>query len=1241
MFGPPQAHRLHIYFEEDMGGSLAICILSAGGVDEPLRAELEAHLEPLVREGLLCVRVGAPFAPFASEEEIERARVVLLLGSPAFAASRACVEVGSRRALERQTRGEARILLVRLRAHDWTGTPIAELPALPFDGAPIAERADRELAWIEIARSLRAIQTRGYLGILAPRPAPPRERATRRLASGEEEESPFVVPYARSPRFLGREETLAALRALLEIPHTHESRSVSLSGPDGVGKTQLAVEYAYRHRADYPGGIYWVDAAAGMQAGLARLMRRLASASGRAARSIGPRLALQGHLDVVLMQLLQARSPLLIVVDQVADARRGSSDLFFVLHESHVRVLWIPQDAAHGESSLEVPALPEEAAQSLLLESLDGGDPRGAEIAEAGAIVRALGRTPLSITLAAAYLRAHPQTPLAGYRRLLEHAVGHPAEAAIRVQWDAISRETARSALRTAALFARGTEVPRARLALLTDLTAGALEEQEPGSLARAIAELEELALVEAPNEDEIRVPPRVQAFVEGTIADRAAFAEACAERMAVALRDMARLDDATAQRGVDAVLADLRAVVDLGAKRAPAFLPALLRCLDDAAPALQGWKRDEQPERLLQQLCKTASDLGIEDVRGLAEAKLHTARSSYLRGTSHALLPPLRVLRAPADGLRALALTARGEAAVVVPDGGAIEVWDLETGQLQHTFPRAEAPAGDVAVTALQRLAVAASEDGGVRILRLDTGQLLRTFRGHASGVTCVAVTPDARLAVSGASDGGLLAWDLASGEVLQVLAPPTASRSGGPPGAAVDVAVTPDGRFAIAASADHVARVWDLASGVLVHALVHEGRARKVVVSSDGASVFTIADRGAPRIWDIATGLLLRALDGCAGVAALALTPRCGFAVVARADHTLEVWDLKRGRRTRAFEGHGGEVTGLALTPYGRRAVSTSADGTLKVWETGVLEIDRSDEQPRERTETGVTGIAVAADGHVAVSTNMGDGCLKLWDVARGRLVRALDGREGPLGGVVLTPDGRVAVTAATTGVLAVWDLGQGKIVRALRGHEGWVGDVAVTPDARFVVSAGSDSSLKVWDLHGGGDARTLEEETRSYHDVAVTPDGRLGISLGDEAMKVWDLASGRLVRAIDGCRSVRSGLHVIEGGRFALFGVPPGCVVVELTTGAVDRWDRQNHPFAGRSRAAVTADGRFAAVPIGQGGVEVWDLRARRRVAALPSSAPLARCAISADARAIVAADGHGALHFTTWVRPDEQR
>ncbi|MBI2877070.1 MAG: tetratricopeptide repeat protein [Candidatus Tectomicrobia bacterium] len=66
------------------------------------------------------------------------------------------------------------------------------------------------------------------------------------------------VPHHRNPNFTGRETLLADLRTAL-ISGEPAALIQAISGLGGVGKTQLAVEYAYRHTADYV-LVWWVRA---------------------------------------------------------------------------------------------------------------------------------------------------------------------------------------------------------------------------------------------------------------------------------------------------------------------------------------------------------------------------------------------------------------------------------------------------------------------------------------------------------------------------------------------------------------------------------------------------------------------------------------------------------------------------------------------------------------------------------------------------------------------------------------------------------------------------------------------------------------------------------------------------------------------------------------------------------------------------------------------------------------------
>ena len=70
----------------------------------------------------------------------------------------------------------------------------------------------------------------------------------------------WLVPLPRNPFFTGREEILEALHMQLHVEQVVAlTQSYAIRGLGGIGKTQIALEYAYRHTLEYS-AIFWIDA---------------------------------------------------------------------------------------------------------------------------------------------------------------------------------------------------------------------------------------------------------------------------------------------------------------------------------------------------------------------------------------------------------------------------------------------------------------------------------------------------------------------------------------------------------------------------------------------------------------------------------------------------------------------------------------------------------------------------------------------------------------------------------------------------------------------------------------------------------------------------------------------------------------------------------------------------------------------------------------------------------------------
>jgi hypothetical protein len=130
--------------------------------DEGLLVELDGHLSGLESEGPVEIFWDRDREPGVErhpeiKDELKDADLVLFLASPQFLASRYCRHVELPAVLELHDCGLTTAVPVILRPCAWQETPLGRLQAMPRDGRPVIEYAERGEAWAEVTRAISSV----------------------------------------------------------------------------------------------------------------------------------------------------------------------------------------------------------------------------------------------------------------------------------------------------------------------------------------------------------------------------------------------------------------------------------------------------------------------------------------------------------------------------------------------------------------------------------------------------------------------------------------------------------------------------------------------------------------------------------------------------------------------------------------------------------------------------------------------------------------------------------------------------------------------------------------------------------------------------------------------------------------------------------------------------------------------------------------------------------------------------
>src|SRR6266511_2974088 len=235
---------------------------------------------------------------------------------------------------------------------------------------------------------------------------------------------PFTVPYPPNPLFVGRDADLEHLYDLLR-PDASVALVPAVAGTGGIGKTQLAIEFAHHYCNQFPGGVFWLT-----MTDDASVRTQLVDYAGPRGLNLSgwPAMGYDDRIAAVRAAWQQPHIRLLIfdnLEDPALLAWRPTSGGCRVLITSR-RLTWHRHS---GVEALPLDVLARPDSRRLLLTPRYGDrSVLPGDAATADAICEELGDLPLALVLAGIYLEATPSMALDAYLvRLRAASVNHPS----------------------------------------------------------------------------------------------------------------------------------------------------------------------------------------------------------------------------------------------------------------------------------------------------------------------------------------------------------------------------------------------------------------------------------------------------------------------------------------------------------------------------------------------------------------------------------------------------------------------------------------------------------------------------------------------------------------------------------------------------------------------------------------------------------------------------------------------
>ncbi|MBK8278480.1 MAG: hypothetical protein IPK92_22370 [Nitrospira sp.] len=204
----------------------------------------------------------------------------------------------------------------------------------------------------------------------------------------------------------------------------------------------------------------------------------------------------------------------------------------------------------------------------------------------------------------------------------------------------------------------------------------------------------------------------------------------------------------------------------------------------------------------------------------------------------------------------------------------------------------------------------------------------------------------------------------------------------------------------------------------------------------------------------------------------------------------------------------------------------------------------------------------------------------------------------------------------------------------VQVLLTHEGRVNSGTFSPDGTKVITASNDKTARVWDAATGKELVRLSHEN-PVRSATVTPDGTRvvtlsnvssdpwshnGSSFNGETVRVWDMATGKVVVQLIHEGIVRSAIVTADCSKVITISDDKAAQVWDAATSKELAQFPHKYPIW---TVTISADGTKVVTASGDKTARVWNVATGKEVARFVHEEPIESLSITADGTKVVTA------------------